>query len=311
MSHIKSAWIRPPILSYGVGFFSTAAALVFALLMQRYLQTEPFVSSFLCGVMFAVWFGGIGPGLLAVVLSILAFIFYAAAPGHSFAVEPTEIPRIVLYAMAALIIVSLSAAQRRSVGALQRSEAYLAEAQRLSHTGSFGWRIATDDMVWSNETYQIFEVDQSVRPTVDLVLQRVHPDDRNFVQHKIANAAEHEDHDYEYRLLLPHGFVKHLHVRARRVTCETGEDEIVGVLMDVTAIKESQEALQSAQAKLAHVARLSALGEMSASIGHEINQPLCAIVANGEASLRWLTRESPEIGDRRSACLNPTDCRRC
>ena len=240
MSHAKPTWICPPILSYGVGVLSTAAALVFALLMQRYLQTEPFASSFLCGVMFAAWFGGIGPGLLAVALSILAFIFYAAAPGHSFNVEPTEIPRIVLYTMAALFVVSLSTAQKRSVRALQRSEAYLAEAQRLSRTGSFGWRVASGDMVWSKETYQIFEVDQWVKPTIDLVLHRVHPDDRNFVQHQIQKAAERENHDYEYRLLTPNELVKHLHVRSRRVTSQTGGEEIVGAIMDVTAIRESQ-----------------------------------------------------------------------
>jgi C4-dicarboxylate-specific signal transduction histidine kinase len=188
--------------------------------------------------------------------------------------------------------------QKRAESALRRSEAYLAEAQRLSITGSFGWKIASGEMFWSDETYRILGVDRAVNPTIDIILQCVHPDDREFVRREIDRAARGEqDCDFEHRLLTPNGSVKHLHVRAHRLKYESGEEEIVGALMDVTATRKAQEALQIAQTELAHVTRMTTLGEMSASIAHEVNQPLAAIVTNGEAGLRWLDREVPEIAE--------------
>ncbi len=201
-------------------------------------------------------------------------------------------------------MVWLSVARRDAEGALRRSEAYLAEAQRLSHTGSFGWKIASGDIVWSKETYRIFGVDETVKPTIDLVLQCVHPDDRELVLHEIDRAALGEpEYDYEHRLLMPDGAIKHLTVRAHRVKYESGEEELVGALMDVTATREAQEALHTAQAELARVARVTALGQMSASIAHEVNQPLAAIATTAAAGLRWLNREVPEVDEAR-ACVS-------
>src|SRR5262249_11399756 len=136
----------------------------------------------------------------------------------------------------------------------------------------------------------------TVEPTIGLLLQRVHPDDRKLVQQQLDRALRGEpDYDYEYRLLMPDGDIKHLHVRAHRQVDEAGEEELVGALMDVTATRKAQEALQTAQTALAHVTRVSTLGEMSASIAHEVNQPLAAIVTNAESSLRWLSRQTPDI----------------
>jgi PAS domain S-box-containing protein len=192
--------------------------------------------------------------------------------------------------------------QKRAEGALRRSEAYLAEAQRLSHTGSFGWGVPSGDIVWSKEMYRILEVDQAVKPTIDLVLQRVHPDDRELVQLELDRVVRGEqDCDNECRLLMPDGFVKHLHVRVRRVKYETGEEEIVGALMDITETRKAQEALHTAQSELAHVTRLTTLGEMSASIAHEVNQPLASVVTNGDACLRWLDHDVPQLDEARSA----------
>jgi PAS domain S-box-containing protein len=186
--------------------------------------------------------------------------------------------------------------QKRAERALRRSETYLAEAQRLSQTGSFGWKIATGEIFWSKEIYRIMGFDETVKPTIDLLLQRVHPDDRKLVRMQLDRAARGEQgYDYEYRLLLPDGAVKHIHVRAHRQMHEPGEEDLVGALMDVTDTRKAQEALQVAQAALAHVTRVTTLGEMSASIAHEVNQPLAAIVTNGEASLRWLSGQAPDI----------------
>jgi PAS domain S-box-containing protein len=190
--------------------------------------------------------------------------------------------------------------RKRAEEALRRNEAYLAEAQRLSVTGSFGWRVSSGDIVWSEQTYQIFGLDRAVKPTIDLVLQRVHPDDRDLVRHEVNRVAEgNRDFDVEHRLLMPNGVVKYLHVRSHRVKCESGDDEIVGAMMDITAARAAQEALHAAQAELAHVTRLTILGEMGASIAHEVNQPLAGIVTNAEACLLWLAHGTPNLVEAR------------
>ncbi len=443
------------IVHYAVAILAVAAAVVGGLLADRLLQTAPFVSLFLCAILFAAWLGGAGPGLLAAGLSILAFEYYFIPPADSFAVQ--ALPRLVLFAMTALFVIWLSVAQRRTEEslrgarddlqatvrelekqnkalqtqdaerlraeqsarqaerelqvtidtipaivaryradgspefvnetwrtytglshdslrgqriavavhpddlprveaawrahlpsgkpfqmeqrirradgeyrwffirrvplrnengevirwyaaahdiedqkraerALRRSEAYLAEAQRLSNMGSFARKLGTEEIFWSKETYRIMGFDETVKPTDALIRERVHPDDRRFARQQFDRAVRgDQDYEYECRLLMPNGEVKHIHVRADRQVSETGEEELVGALMDVTDTRKAQEALQIAQTALAHVTRVSMLGEMSASIAHEVNQPLGAIVTNAESGLRWLSRQPPEI----------------
>jgi PAS domain S-box-containing protein len=190
--------------------------------------------------------------------------------------------------------------RKRAEDALRRSEAYLAEAQHLSVTGSFGWRVASGDVVWSEETYRIFGLDRTIKPTINLVLQYVHPGDRELVRHEVNRVAEGKhDFNVEHRLLMPNGLVKYLHVRSRRVECESGDDEIVGAVMDITAARDSREALHAARAELAHVTRLTTVSEMGASIAHEVNQPLAGIVTNAEACLLWLDRKTPNLDKAR------------
>jgi PAS domain S-box-containing protein len=185
--------------------------------------------------------------------------------------------------------------RKRAEDALRRSETYLAEAQRLSRTGSFGWRIADNLIAWSQETCRIFEIDPAVEPSVELVLGRAHPGDREFVRDMIVRMGnEDREFDFEHRLLLPDGSIKHLHVRTHRGRFADGEVEVFGAVMDVTAAHEAEEALRQAQAELAHASRVATLGELSASIAHEVHQPLTAIVASGNAAVRWLDREVPE-----------------
>jgi PAS domain S-box-containing protein len=121
--------------------------------------------------------------------------------------------------------------RKRAEDALRRSEAYLAEAQRLSVIGSFGWRIPGNVVVWSMETYRIFAVDPATVPTLELVLARTHPEDVERVQQYVERMAQEDrDFDVEHRLLLPNGVVKHLHVRTHRVQFEGGEIEIIGAV---------------------------------------------------------------------------------
>ncbi|MGZ5202992.1 MAG: PAS domain-containing protein, partial [Telluria sp.] len=375
-----SWWSSPSAsLRYAMAALSVVAAVVGGLLLDRFLDTAPFVSLFLCAIMFASWFGGVGPGLFATALSIFAFNYYFLPPMYSVAVAFKDLPRLLLFAITALFVVALNAVQRRTAGslertrddlqtavrelerlnaslqventerrraeqtirhaerelqltidtipalaaryrrdgsldfvnrtwrdytglsqdsltgqrwgvaihpddlalverawrshlptgepfemeqrlrradgeyrrfwvrrvplrdesgtvikwygvghdiedqkraesALRRSEAYLAEAQRLSVTGSFGWKIASGDIFWSDETYRILGVDRAVKPTIDVILQCVHPDGREFVRREIDRAAQGEqDYDHEHRLLMSSGDVKHLHVRAHRL----------------------------------------------------------------------------------------------
>src|SRR5215468_11335816 len=177
----------------------------------------------------------------------------------------------------------------RLSGELTRSEAYLEEAQRLSHTGSFGWRVSTGEIVWSKESFRIFRYDTSLAVTLDMVIQRVHPEDRVLVQRNIDRASrDGRDFDYEYRLLMPDGSIPYVHVVAHAVKDQAGELEFIGAVMDVTEPRRVEEQMRQARAELAHVARVSTLGELTAAIAHEINQPLAAVVTGGQACLRWL-----------------------
>lgn len=192
--------------------------------------------------------------------------------------------------------------RKRAVDRLRQSEAYLAQAQKLSLTGSFGWNVATGELVWSDETYRILGYDSSVTPSADRVLARVHPDDLARVRATL-NAARQSigNLDIEHRLMQPDGTVKFVHVVAHAMQGEAGA-EFVGALMDVTerhhaleAIERGAASLRKTQTELAHVARVTTLGQLSGSVAHEINQPLAGIVTNAKACLRWLAHEPPNL----------------
>jgi PAS domain S-box-containing protein len=384
-------WSDPSaILRYAIAVLSVAIAIVVADILTRLLHTEPIASSMLCAVIFAAWFGGFGPGLLAIALSLLAFHYYLVPPINSFAlkqnlfaVEIAELPRLVLFSITSLFVTFLSSEQRsakeaalqaeakaaraereirlvtdtipaivwsalpdraveyfnqrwltytglsleqargwgfidayhpedrtsvrhftsvriphgasandlktearlrgvdgkyrwfleratalrdeagnivrwygttidiedrkRAEDAVRRSEAYLAEAQRLSRTGSFGWRPSSGDIFWSEETFRIFQYDRTTKPTVELILQRVHPDDEAQVKQTIDRASQSGKHfEHEYRLLMPDGSVKHVHVVAHALSDESGSTEFVGAVMDVTQQYQARAALEKA-----------------------------------------------------------------
>jgi PAS domain S-box-containing protein len=319
---------------------------------------------------------------------------------------------------------------------LQQSEAYLSEAQRLSHTGSFGWRVSTGDMIWSDETFRIFQCDRTTNPTVEVVLQRVHPEDAALVKQTIERASQDgKDFDHEYRLVMPDRSVKYVHVVAHSLSDESGGIEFFGAVMDTTeshrveeALRRSEsylaeaqrlthtgswawqvagsvalhlseewyrlygfdpekspptreervqrvhpedrakwqgavdraiaetsgfemefrillpdgtvkyihtvghpvlnasgdlvefvgsstditerkraeealEALRQAQADLARVNRVTTMGELTASLAHEVNQPIAAAVTNANTCLRWLTRDHPDLEEAREAAM--------
>ena len=154
---------------------------------------------------------------------------------------------------------------------LRRREAYLKEAQRLSYTGSFGWRPDAGEIVWSDETYRIFEYDPDEKPTLNMVLQRIHPQDRALAQQLIEDASKSgTDFEQEYRLVVPSGAIKHLHVRAHALPDSSGNLEFIGAVTDITERKAAEEALQSSEANLAEAQRLSHTGSWASSPDQDI-----------------------------------------
>jgi len=190
--------------------------------------------------------------------------------------------------------------RKRAEESLSRVQAaYLTEAQKLSATGSLGWNVASGDLFWSDESYRIFGVEPTIRPTVELVIQHVHPEDAAFVRLAIDRAANDcEELDIEHRLLTSDGEIRHVHVVAHPLTEEP--HQFVGALMDVTARVRAQENLQRVQADFAHAARVSVLGEMTASIAHEVSQPLTAISTDASAIGLWLDRAEPDVNEAKA-----------
>jgi len=265
-------WVLPIVF--------VGAALIFSKILDRYWHSTPFTSLFICAVLISAWVGGFGPGLLAVTLSTLAFDYFFLPPIFSLVVDWNALPRLILFAVSALMVALLAGSQRsradslrrtrdelaakvqelktvnealhaenaerkRAEGALRRSEGYLSEAQRLSHTGSFGWLVSTGELFWSEETFQIFQYERALKPSIDLVLQRVHLEDRDLVKRTIERASQAgTDFDFEHRLLMPDGSVKHLHVVAHAERDASRALELVGAVMDVTVAKEAADKIR-------------------------------------------------------------------
>ena len=241
----------------------------------------------------------------------LPLIFVSGTLGEELAIEAlkngatdyvfkTRLSRIVPSVQRALREAEERSELIRAQEALLQSEAYLAEAQRISHIGSFGWDVASGRIYWSQETYRIFGYDPAIEPKLELVLARIHPEDQAMVQPLVERVSnEKTDFDFEHRLLMPDGSVKYVRVAGRPSKGKSGSFEFMGLVSDITERKLGEEALQKAHAELAHVTRVTTLGELTASIAHEINQPLTAIVNNANAGLRWLSGEAPDIDETR------------
>jgi PAS domain S-box-containing protein len=189
--------------------------------------------------------------------------------------------------------------RKRAEEALRRSQAaYLAEAQKLSQTGSFGWNTAGGEVFWSDQSFDILGYDQTVTPSLDRLIDRVHPDDMALARTTFEVAAhDRSGFDIEFRLAMPGSVTKHIHAVAHVMEDAPDTTQFVGALMDVTKIRQAETQLHQAEAQVAHVARVTSLGALSASIAHEVNQPLAAIVSHGEASLRWLNRDPPRLDE--------------
>jgi PAS domain S-box-containing protein len=193
--------------------------------------------------------------------------------------------------------------RKRAEEDLRRSEASLTEAQRISHTGNWRWNVGTGWVTGSVEHFRIFGFDPAAtHSSYPAFLDRVHPDDRPSLEQTIDRAVrERSIFDVEYRIVLPDRSVRHLQTMGHPAIADTADLEFVGTVMDITSRKHADEALRNLQAELAHVARLTTMGELAASLAHEISQPLAAIVAHGNAGLHWLSHDKPAIDEVRDS----------
>jgi PAS domain-containing protein len=255
--------------------------------------------------------------------SHVPFIFVSGTIGEELAIEAlkmgatdyvlkTGLSRLAPSVRRAMREAEGRAERKKAEEALRRSEAYLVEAQRLSHTGSFGWNVLSGEVYWSDETYRIFEYETMTKPTIQTAIDRCHQDDRMRLKQVLERAAmEKSDFNIEHRLMMPDGSVKHIRTVARPSTDEDPQSWVyVGAVIDITERKRAErehERLRQLEAELAHMNRLTTMGELTASIAHEINQPLAAIVTQSEAALEFLDRDDPDLDEARDSLLSITE----
>jgi PAS domain S-box-containing protein len=186
---------------------------------------------------------------------------------------------------------------------LQQSEAYLREAQRVGHMGSWAQNLSTGALFVSPELLRIFGRDPQEKPTQEMFRESIHPDDRLFVE-KAANEARNGKTNLkvDHRIILADGSVRHVHSVSHPVLNDSGDlVEFIGTIMDVTEGRQAEEGLHLAQGELAHMNRATAMAELTTSLAHEVNQPIAAAVTDASTCLRWLARDQPDLGEARLA----------
>ncbi|AUC99129.1 hypothetical protein CWS35_36455 [Bradyrhizobium sp. SK17] len=288
-SDLPQPWPPSPTTFYAAAVVSVALAIILAQFLTYLLKAEAIATPLLCAIIFTSWAGGLRPALLAIALALLSFHYYLAPPIDSFVwkdqlygLDISEIPRLALFLFVSVVVAVVVSAQKRAgqelrrsrdelcvalkdqkrtQAALERSELYLNEAQQLSSTGSFWWNVANGDVIWSDQMFRILGMDQSITPALEFIDQRIHPEDRAAV-HAVLDRASRKgtDYDHEYRLLLPDGSVKYVHVAARGQRGASGNIEFVGAMMDVTAVRKAERKLRRSEAYLAEAERLSHTG---------------------------------------------------
>jgi PAS domain S-box-containing protein len=320
------------ILRYGIAPVAMAAAfgLTRTFLYLHWGQT--FVVFSCCAIAITFWYGGVGPGVLATLLAAVIRIYL---PDLGTTGTAAVIGVLLLYAV--LMIQATRARDeledrvaertsdvrqanehlRREIAQhtfaeqrLKESETHLAEAQRIAHVGSWVWGVQGREAVYlSEEWFRIYGFDPKEGfPNWEQRRERVHPEDRVQWQSTIERAiAEKSDYEMEFRILLPTGTVKHIRTFGHPVTNGSGDlVEFIGAAMDVTERRRAEEERQrllQLEADLAHINRVSMMGELAASLAHEIKQPIAAAAVNAKTGLRWLQREPPDIEEARKSAL--------
>ena len=199
------------------------------------------------------------------------------------------------------------AERKEAEEALRRSEAYLAEAQRLTHTGSWAYKAYADDWVinyWSEENFRIWGFDpQQGLPTAEMVRQRIHPEDRGrAIEHGERALRDRAEYVSEFRIVLPDGLVRDIRSLAHSVSKAGAHSiEMIGTHVDVTERNRAEQERTRLEADLRHLNRLSMLGQLTASIAHELKQPIASSLNNAQTGLNWLDRQTPDLGEVRES----------
>jgi signal transduction histidine kinase/DNA-binding response OmpR family regulator len=233
------------------------------------------------------------------------FIFVSGTLGEEVAVEALKIGatdyvrKTLLSRIAPSVERALREARERielsrAAAALRRSEAYLTEAQQLSHTGSFGWNVSSGEIYWSDETYRMVGVDRSIKPTFELVYDRVHPEDRAYVHQTLDRAFRGgTDVDFEHRLLMPDGSVKYIRALAKAVHDELGNLEYIGAAMDLSEQKSAQVERERLEQRLRQAEKMEAIGRLAGGVAHDFNGVLASVYAYGEMLVEDAPADSP------------------
>jgi PAS domain S-box-containing protein len=316
----SSPTTMPTILRYGIAVLSVAIAIGLAFFLLRHF--EAILTPFLLAVAATVWYAGTGPGVLAIVLSVLSLNYFFLRPFFSFSpISYTDLVYLTFCIFCALAVGWVSGVRRRAeqelrqareeleatvaerTASLQRSERYLAEAQRLTHCGVTAYK-GSRIFFGSEEIYRIWGFDpaQGVPSRKD-ALQRIHPDDRDRLNAEVERAVrEKKRYSTAFRIVLPDGTVKHLESIGQPVFSTNGElVEVVDTEIDVTERKRAEEAYREAQLELAHANRVATMSHLTASITHEVNQPIAAARNNACAALNFLDKNPPDLGEVREA----------
>jgi PAS domain S-box-containing protein len=327
-----SKWTARPAVSvavrYGLAVVSVAAALGWAQAFLYFHLPQPFTAFALSAIAVTYWYGGTMPGIFAALLSLLV-------RGYYFEPEISTVSRVLydlVFLLFALLMTRITrtrhelevrvaertaeltranedlkleiAERKQAVEKLRQSEAYLNEAQKLGRMGSWAQNVVSGSFFASPELLRIFGRESNEeKPTREMLREYIHPGDRALYVEMVTKAThEKAAWDFDYRIVIPDGSIKHIHAVAHPVFNGSGDlIEYIGTIMDVTERRLAEAALREAQTDLARINRVATMGELTASLAHEVNQPIAAAVTNANTCLRWLAADTPNLEEARAA----------